>query len=160
MVALANSYFPGTPSRSGKIQYYVQRRAWQLANLQAKQILTVVRKKLKPHDGEAPDPSIAVNERVMRRYRPRPYNGSLVLFVSAESDYVGVSPALDPRRQWANLAGGTETIFVPGDHESILLRPDVEAFAIKLRESLRKAQGVVAGWPSEEPSTAKNQGMK
>ena len=47
----------------------------------------------------------------------------------------------DRRMTWLRvLGGGVEVHVVPGDHEAMLREPEVCTLAVKLRESLEKAQ--------------------
>ena len=64
------------------------------------------------------------------RYRPRPYAGSLELFVSEER----AADASRPDSGWGRLAkGGVRVHQVPGDHYSILTAPGVDVLAERLR---------------------------
>ncbi|MCP4655733.1 MAG: AMP-binding protein, partial [bacterium] len=76
--------------------------------------------------------------RAMRRYRPRPYPGKIVLFrpqarTAADSG--------DPTLGWSELAhDGVELCSVPGDHFTMLREPHVQVLAERLRPLLRNGQ--------------------
>jgi len=70
------------------------------------------------------------------RYRPTPYPGILTLFVSREL-FVGLEPIM--LEVWTYLAkAGLETIYVPGDHITILQEPHVAVLAQELAILLDK----------------------
>jgi phthiocerol/phenolphthiocerol synthesis type-I polyketide synthase D len=90
---------------------------------------------------EMPDPSHLQNQEVMERYRPRAFGGMVHLFLA--EDYVearGASPTLDARRAWSKLVDSYEVRVVPGDHLSMLNRPNVLVLAQELRLLLEAAQ--------------------
>lgn len=66
------------------------------------------------------------------RYRPKPYAGRVVLFRAGRA-----SGVWDGR--WRSLCPALEIEHVPGDHYSILRRPDVETLAERLDRYLRTA---------------------
>jgi len=71
-----------------------------------------------------------------RRYVPQSYPGSVVLFRAAEGRrWPGYE--FDPALGWARLAGGGLTIHdIPGNHEGMLLEPNVQVLAQELRREL------------------------
>jgi amino acid adenylation domain-containing protein len=79
------------------------------------------------------------NYRAKEAYVPRPYRGKVTLFRAA------VRSAVDsPRRDmgWERLAlGGVEIREVPGDHVSMLRRPQIALLAEQLRECIEGATG-------------------
>ena len=90
---------------------------------------------------EMPDPTQLQNQEVMERYRPRAFGGKIHLFLA--EDYVearGASPTLDARRAWSKLVDSYEVRVVPGDHLSMLNRPNVLVLAQELRLLLEAAQ--------------------
>ena len=90
---------------------------------------------------EMPDPTQLKNQQVMERYRPRAFGGKIHLFLA--EDYVearGASPTLDARRAWSKLVDSYEVRVVPGDHLSMLNRPNVLVLAQELRLLLEAAQ--------------------
>jgi amino acid adenylation domain-containing protein len=82
---------------------------------------------------------------VMNQYAPTAYPGAVEIFISRERDYLGVSPALDPRRAWRRFAReANEAEVLPGDHISMLQQPHVAVFADELRNRLQRAQAANA----------------
>jgi thioesterase domain-containing protein len=82
---------------------------------------------------------------VMNQYAPTAYPGAVEIFISRERDYLGVSPALDPRRAWRRFAREAyEAEVLPGDHISMLQQPHVAVFADELRNRLQRAQAANA----------------
>ena len=86
---------------------------------------------------EAPFDSEAANVERMIQYVPSSYPGKISIFAPEQSDYTGVSPTLDPRIAWRNLAiGGAVVHVIPGGHLSMLEEPNVGVLAEKLKASL------------------------
>jgi thioesterase domain-containing protein len=75
------------------------------------------------------------------RYRARPYPGRLILFRSSEPG--GQSPealeGLARAYEWGALAREVEVRWVPGDHETMLLEPNVQELAAALGEFITVA---------------------
>lgn len=78
-----------------------------------------------------------INVAAINRYRSRPYPGRVTLFNASVAD-----PALipDPLYGWAGLAGEIEVLVTPGDHDSILMEPNVRILARQLDGCLRACQ--------------------
>jgi thioesterase domain-containing protein len=77
----------------------------------------------------------AANLKAFKRYRPRPYRGSVVLFKSELKRQV--KAGADPSQGWGGLAqGGCEVFTVPGDHFSLLRNPHVSQLAGLLAKQL------------------------
>lgn len=76
---------------------------------------------------------------VFHRYQPRPYAGTVSLFVSDDEAVAGVSPRLDPRFAWANSAGAHNVHTFPGGHEAVLEMPYAVDFAETLKGALDTA---------------------
>ncbi|WP_394823627.1 acetoacetate--CoA ligase [Pendulispora albinea] len=69
-----------------------------------------------------------------------PYPGRVTLFLAERTSQSGLSPELDARLGWRNLArGGTDVHKVPGSHLSMLEQPHVQGLARILRECLARA---------------------
>jgi thioesterase domain-containing protein len=67
----------------------------------------------------------------LQQYQPRPYAGSITLFVAGEQDRIRPD---DPRSGWADLAGGPVLVHrLPADHYTILKAPYVQLVAAELR---------------------------
>ena len=50
---------------------------------------------------------------------------------------------LDPTKGWGELAaGGVRVIDVPGDHNTMVEKPHVEALALRIRDCIDEAQAV------------------
>jgi thioesterase domain-containing protein len=76
-----------------------------------------------------------VNGAAARKYRVRPYSGSLALLRATERDDKG-----DYLLGWGGLAqGGIEVFDIPGRHETINQEPNVQILAAKLEFLLEKA---------------------
>ena len=74
-----------------------------------------------------------INYVAVQNYKPRPYDGKLILFRASEQD--------DPRAPhdlgWSNIfAQGVEVHDLTGDHERIFLEPNIDLLARSLREAL------------------------
>ncbi|WP_394843956.1 acetoacetate--CoA ligase [Pendulispora brunnea] len=68
-----------------------------------------------------------------------PYPGKVTLFLAERTSQSGLSPELDARLGWRNLAqGGADVHKVPGSHLSMLEHPHVEGLAQVLRECLAR----------------------
>lgn len=93
---------------------------------------------------DALDASVRRNAEVMLRYRPGTFPGAVHLFLSAESEYSGVTPALDPRQGWRRFAASTICAVVPGNHISMLCGANARIFSARLREALNAAQSAGA----------------
>jgi oxalate---CoA ligase len=73
-----------------------------------------------------------------RAYLPRPYAGSVTLFVSEHSP---APVSQDPRLAWKELAaGGARVYTIPGTHDSLLDDAQLRQLAGHLQESLEAAQ--------------------
>jgi amino acid adenylation domain-containing protein len=73
--------------------------------------------------------TFAANLQASRAYAPEPYTGRLILWVS-EATAASYAAALDA---WSRLApAGLDRIILPGDHYSLLRRPEVERLAREL----------------------------
>lgn len=87
--------------------------------------------------------------RAMWEYRPKPYDGKVVLFRSEDLPE-SLDIARDPYFGWGVWAqGGVEVYHVPGRHTDMVREPNVQVLAAGLRECLRKADAAI-----EQQSTA------
>lgn len=91
-------------------------------------------------DGTILDPRLAQLERVyntnleaLNKYRTRYYPGKVTLFNAAERDKAVIA---DPIYGWAGLASEVEVHKVPGDHDTMLMEPNVNVLARKILECL------------------------
>jgi thioesterase domain-containing protein len=88
----------------------------------------------------------------MRRYRPKPFNGTVTLFCPGDAveqiafvpdtaEHVGEKQLdLDPVKGWGEHASnGVEVHYVPGNHFSMLREPNVQALGEKLRHCIDEA---------------------
>jgi thioesterase domain-containing protein/acyl carrier protein len=83
----------------------------------------------------------------VQRYRPRPYDGRLVLLCAADNPM----DAPDPTLGWSALArGGVDVHSVPGTHQSIVRPPHVHAVADRLRACVDPARAT--GGERDQPS--------
>ena len=75
------------------------------------------------------------NGDALRRYRPRPYDGDVTLFVAA--DGLRASLGLGEDLGWSRHAmSHLETIPVPGTHYSMMVPPDLNELGKKLMAAL------------------------
>ena len=72
----------------------------------------------------------------VKDYRPRPYNGRLVLFQRAARPK---GPHCDEHFGWGHLVKRLEICEVRGDHRDMFLEPDVQVLAEQLRNALANA---------------------
>jgi thioesterase domain-containing protein len=78
-----------------------------------------------------------------RRYRPRRYQGRLILFLANEST---LRLRHGPRLAWRELAtDGAEVHTVPGVHDLILAEPNVRVLAGNFKARLEEAQTSACG---------------
>ncbi|MFO1498394.1 MAG: amino acid adenylation domain-containing protein [Verrucomicrobiota bacterium] len=82
------------------------------------------------------------NLHALRQYRPRPYPGRVTLF-NAEQVDPGVIP--DESNAWVGLAREIEVHQVPGDHDTMLIEPNVAELARIIQSCLRRAQEQATG---------------
>jgi len=73
-----------------------------------------------------------------RDYTPQPYGGRVIMF---RSNHKPLGQVTDPRAGWATCATrGLETYEVHGNHENILLEPQVRTVAEQLQACLNEAK--------------------
>src|SRR5271157_20951 len=78
-------------------------------------------------------------EQAAREYVPQTYSGRVVLFRSSPHLRLG-----DPYQEWNRyIVGGLEVHEVHGDHDNVLLEPQVRSVAEQLRPCLHELQGRV-----------------
>jgi amino acid adenylation domain-containing protein len=81
-------------------------------------------------------------------YTPRPYSGRMILF---RSTHKPLGQVVDTRAKWELFATrGLETCEVPGNHENILLEPQVRFVAEHLKNYLESPQVPLANTPPFE----------
>jgi amino acid adenylation domain-containing protein len=74
----------------------------------------------------------------LQNYAPSRYPGKVVLFRAAD---VPQLPSSDETLGWKEIVDdGVEVVFVPGDHESMFHKPNVEFFSSRFRQALQQAQ--------------------
>lgn len=72
-----------------------------------------------------------------REYQPRPYGGRVILF---RSNHKALGQVGDPRAGWKHVASrGLEIYEIDGNHENILLEPQVRQVAERLKACLQLA---------------------
>jgi thioesterase domain-containing protein len=82
-----------------------------------------------PHSSEIS----TINQGARRNYQPRPFPGRLVLFRAEQFPCGPGTRWDDPFLGWRGLAaGGIDVVKVPGDHLTVLRRPNVETLAQNL----------------------------
>ena len=94
------------------------------------------------------------NVRAMRQHVLHAYPGVVTLFKTSTeltmppSDELAhgdqtANDMLDPTKGWGELAaGGVRVIDVPGDHNTMVEKPHVEALALRIRDCINEAQAV------------------
>ncbi|WP_113696134.1 type I polyketide synthase [Amycolatopsis albispora] len=98
-----------------------------------------------------------LDARVAERYRPRPYDGRVVLFRASEPH--PLTTTLDPRYLrtddalgWDELCPALEVVRVPGDHLSLIDPPNVEVISDRLNRLLN---GGSAAWSRTTAATTR-----
>jgi amino acid adenylation domain-containing protein len=75
-------------------------------------------------------------------YKPQPYSGRVILF---RSSHKPLGQVVDPRAGWNTYAAqGLEIYEITGNHENILLEPQVRLVAKQLRTCLDETNGATA----------------
>jgi amino acid adenylation domain-containing protein len=76
-----------------------------------------------------------INHTAFNNYKPRRYDGKLILFRAAEQDYTG------PRDLgWGEIfTQGVEIHDIPGDHERMFLEPSIDILAAELHSAIEQA---------------------
>ncbi len=83
-------------------------------------------------------------------YVPQPYFGQMILF---RSSYRPITRIGDPYAGWSTYAAqGLEIYDIEGNHENILLEPQVRSVAERLKPCLDKAQGKFHSQPGPNSS--------
>ena len=74
----------------------------------------------------------------LQRYEPRPFRGNVMLMRAMKAPNL---PGADATCGWNKIVeGAIDVRWVPGDHETMFLEPNLEAVGKNLRESLEQAQ--------------------
>jgi len=83
------------------------------------------------------DPRAQIGTRAYERFRPRPYDGPILLYVSEENRKLLATRDLG----WGRLArAGLDIVDLPGNHHELMARETVETFADDLRNHIVAAQ--------------------
>jgi amino acid adenylation domain-containing protein len=81
-------------------------------------------------------------------YRPQPFAGRVILF---RSNHKPLGQLRDPRAKWSEcVTGGLESCEIAGNHENILLEPQVRLVAEHLKNYLESPQFSLTNTPSFE----------
>src|SRR6185312_2748349 len=94
-------------------------------------------------------------------YAPRPYAGPVTLYRASHVDasFEHAGPALG----WEGLVEGMAIVEVPGDHDSLVLEPNVSAVTAHLRDTLRRAlhssAGAAATLATERATASRSTGL-
>jgi thioesterase domain-containing protein len=123
--------------RRGDAIRFLQRRLASKLRVQRKHLAAQLG--LAEAASEPSDPAVAARKRVFdasfraaAAYRPRPYNGSAVLFRTNDRLALGVFREADPLNGWGELIrGGIHLENLPGDHWNIFTEPAVSILAEK-----------------------------
>jgi amino acid adenylation domain-containing protein len=77
-----------------------------------------------------------INHVALNRYKPRPYDGKMILFRATEQEYAGGPRDLG----WSEIfTQGVEIHEIDGDHERIFLEPSIEILAAALHAAVQRA---------------------
>jgi thioesterase domain-containing protein len=79
---------------------------------------------------------VKANYRALVGYQVRPYPGPITVFRATGNDPRRV-PDQGPDLGWGKVSDRVEVVAVPGDHKSILRKPNVQVLAERLRAALR-----------------------
>jgi thioesterase domain-containing protein len=83
---------------------------------------------------------------VARRYQPRPYPGRVLMFRA--KDMSPIFAHVGPRLGWDELVPDMHIVEVSGNHDTLVLEPNVKVVGARLREELAGS----AGRPHERAS--------
>ncbi|BAY25368.1 non-ribosomal peptide synthase [Calothrix sp. NIES-2100] len=82
-----------------------------------------------------------LNTQALQNYKPQYYSGSIVLLKASEFNDDRLEYHWDKLEYyWHELVANIETVVVPGNHESMVLPPHVQALGQKLQEFIEQAQ--------------------
>jgi thioesterase domain-containing protein len=80
---------------------------------------------------------MAAGYAALKQYVPRHYRGRVTLFRARTQPLLGShAPDMGWKRR---AAGGVEIHIIPGDHDSIMLEPEVRVLGARLAEALDRA---------------------
>ena len=79
---------------------------------------------------------VKANYRALVGYQVRPYPGPITVFRATGNDPRRV-PDQGPDLGWGKVSDRVKVVAVPGDHKSILRKPNVQVLAERLRAALR-----------------------
>jgi thioesterase domain-containing protein len=86
---------------------------------------------------EAYRQTLANNYRALKEYAPGPYEGRITVFRAGTQPLLGLH---QPDLGWGRrAAGGVDIEVVPGDHNSMVVEPDVRALGARLADCLNRA---------------------
>jgi len=74
------------------------------------------------------------------RYRPEPYDGEVTLYRARE--IADVFAHVGPKLAWDDVLPKMEIKEIPGDHDSLVLEPNVQMLVADLRDTLARVRGV------------------
>jgi thioesterase domain-containing protein len=127
--------FKGISSAVLRIWRMSAGQRWAYISLEAKTLMRGIRRRA--HEITLPsivEEVFKANEQAAKDYAPRVYPGRVVLF---RSNYTMLTQLRDRHAGWSTYAGrGLKIHEIPGDHDSILLEPQVQLVAEQLKECL------------------------
>ncbi|MFW6049751.1 MAG: type I polyketide synthase [Myxococcota bacterium] len=164
LLAMLDTPLPHSPELTWSDRAKVQREhlrekgpayvaEWAAARLrwEAQRIRNGLRKPVERGEETFHDEAIeAAFRRAVARYQVRPYPGDIVLFRPAQHPRFVLGPGrvLDDRMQfvfhdngWGRHARDVEVHEVPGDHDSMVLEPNVRVLAARLASCIERAEG-------------------
>ncbi|MEO7358779.1 MAG: thioesterase domain-containing protein, partial [Gemmatimonadaceae bacterium] len=93
-----------------------------------------------PVDTPTGDAVLRATIHLASTYQPKPYRGTVHVFMSEEPELVGVSARLDPRLAWRRVCKRVEVRKLKGGHDAMLDVPLVNDFGAALRSALQAAE--------------------
>ncbi len=151
LLALVDAEVPGLQrSRTDQLRFRLQRLIYHCRTHGLEYVVQKARRVVLPRQGtQRQSPACSNGGRFddgvdwtqyTGDYTPSFYPGTVLLFAASDTNFSGVSAALDPRMRWKQLASDARVYLLEGDHESILHQPHVESFAAALQAELERAR--------------------
>jgi amino acid adenylation domain-containing protein len=145
LLTLVDTYLPGPKETQSLLQRFLglsSEQKWAYAKKRSKRYVRGIKRRIDalslPAAIKAVREACAVAE---RKYQPKPYDGSIVLFRASEKALRGLD---DGQGGWQQYAlGGVEIHEVEADHGNILNEPQVRQLADRMRARLEKAQAEI-----------------
>jgi acyl transferase domain-containing protein/thioesterase domain-containing protein len=130
------------------VEWADSRAKWEIGKLKKRFSKEVVREQTEFHNEKIR----AAFERAIERYEVRPHPGKVTLFRPKldKTHVLGPDRILSsdlywvhPDNNWGRFAAAVEVHEVPGDHDTIVLEPNVRVLAARLRACIEKAEAEI-----------------